>query len=33
MYLYKKSQKFPTQIAFYETCPKIKKASKTDFVL
>jgi hypothetical protein len=26
MYLYKKSQKFLIQIAFYRTCPKIKKS-------
>jgi hypothetical protein len=28
MYLYKKSQKFPVQIALYGTCPKIKKSLK-----
>jgi hypothetical protein len=33
MYFYKKSQKFPIQIALYGTCPRFKKASKIDFVL
>jgi hypothetical protein len=28
MYLYKKIQKFPVQIAVYRTCPKIKKSLK-----
>jgi hypothetical protein len=31
MYLYKKSQKFPVQIALYGTCPKIKKSLKNCF--
>jgi hypothetical protein len=31
MYLYKKSQKFPVQIALYGTCPKIKKSFKNWF--
>jgi hypothetical protein len=31
MDLYKKSQKFPVQIALYGTCPKIKKSLKNWF--